>query len=218
MNEISLVNPTILQKLTDFSNWFFNEFDYKQLDDKQFVSESPKGPMRESITDSYLKKMVDSGRAHDGFPEVIRGHELTEYSGKQEYDPELVKRVDDLVFGMEQLLCVKRNAVALYYPADGYIGWHTNWNASGYNVLFHFSQTGEGFFEYVDPITKEHHQVHDKPGWTAKVGYFGNIEEPDQVVYHKAETKCPRLTFAYVIPDKDLWEMMIEDLEDSEEL
>ena len=54
--------------------------------------------------------------------------------------------------------------------------------------------------------------MQDKPGWTAKVGYFGYND--DDIFWHSARTYDEfRLTCSFVIPHKEMWEMMIEDIE-----
>ena len=79
-----------------------------------------------------------------------------------------------------------------------------------------YSEDGSGHFEYIDPKTKEHVVIQDEPGvWTAKVGYFGEYSDPDNHFWHAASANnSNRLTFSYVIPDENMWEMMIEDMED----
>jgi hypothetical protein len=213
MRKISLKSPTVLAELNQFSDWFFGEYDYSVLDGKRFVSEN--APCAETAQNKFLQTMLDMGDDHDGFPPSMRAHELTEFSGKQEYDPELVERVDRLVFGMEKELCVNRNALAVYYPADGYIGWHTNWNVSGYNILFTYSLTGDGEFKYLNTETNEIVTIPDQKGWTAKVGYYGSQNNPTKHCWHAATTNSPRLTFAYMVKDKSFWEMTIDDLEDN---
>jgi hypothetical protein len=215
MRKISLLNPTVISELESFSNWFFGEYDYKSLDSKKFVS--VEDPHELTAADEYLDHMLDMGEDHDGYPPSLMGHELAEFSGKQEFDQLLVDKIDRIVYGLEQILCVRRSALSCYYPVGGYIGWHTNWNAPGYNVLFSYSVNGDGEFKFRDPDTHIIHRIPDEKGvWTAKVGYYGARHEPELHCWHAATTNTPRLTFAYTIPDKDLWEMMVDDLEDSE--
>lgn len=212
MREIQLADTTVLDTLYGFSDWFFGQFDYAALDNQQFVQDD--APYGETATDQYLEQ-IDSNH-HVGFPPAIRGHELTEYSGKQKFNQELVDRVDDVVYGLEKELAVKRNALAVYYPPGGYIGWHTNWNAPGYNVLFSYSLTGDGEFKYYDIEESKIIHMPDKKGvWTAKVGYYGSVDEPEKVCWHAATTNSPRLTFAYLLPDGPMWEMMVDDLENN---
>ena len=55
--------------------------------------------------------------------------------------------------------------------------------------------------------------MYDPQGWSSKVGYYGRGREPDKVNYHCAGTTEPRITLGFVVPDEDMWLMMIEDIE-----
>jgi hypothetical protein len=92
------------------------------------------------------------------------------------------------------------NALSAVYPANGYMSWHTNADASGYNVLLTWSETGNGFFKYQDPITKEIVTMPDKPGWNCKVGYFGGYREKDKLFWHCCGTAELRITVAWIFP------------------
>ena len=59
--------------------------------------------------------------------------------------------------------------------------------------------------EYKDTIET----MNDPAGWNAKVGYYGGKDDP---YWHCAGSTSPRQTIGFVIPDKDMWEMMIEDI------
>ena len=63
-----------------------------------------------------------------------------------------------------------------------------------------------------------HHEcgwMYDSPGWSAKVGYFGGKDEgAENIVWHCAGSKLPRQTLGFVIPDRDMWQMMIDDIDD----
>jgi hypothetical protein len=111
-------------------------------------------------------------------------------------------------------LGAKYGAVKMYYPKEGFLGWHNNANAPGYNIIMSYTENGGGYFEYEHPISKEIVRLQDPGGWTIKVGYFGGHDEPDQVFWHAAKTDEPRLTLAYVIPDAWMWEEMIADIEE----
>ena len=67
-----------------------------------------------------------------------------------------------------EILCVRNNALAVLYRKSGYISWHNNANASAYNFIFTWSETGEGCFKYVDGMTGETVIVQDKPGGNVK--------------------------------------------------
>ena len=100
----------------------------------------------------------------------------------------------------------------VYYPINGFMSWHNNWNAPGYNILLSHTKNGGGFFKYRDPKTHEVIEMLDTPGWSCKVGYYGRGREPDKVYYHTAGTHEPRLTLGFVIPNIDMWRCMIEDI------
>lgn len=105
------------------------------------------------------------------------------------------------------------NALIMVYPDNGYIGWHHNGNAPGYNVLLTYSQDGDGAFTYYDYATKTIKHLQDKPGWNARVGYYPNEKDhPDKVFWHAAITKKQRVTLAWIINHKDMWTSMINEI------
>lgn len=81
---------------------------------------------------------------------------------------------------------------ACYYPPGGHIGWHTNSNFVGYNILLTYSETGDSFFEYVN--NNEVIRVNDPIGWSYKIIKWGVNEEK---VWHRAEANCNRITITY---------------------
>ena len=76
-----------------------------------------------------------------------------------------------------------------------------------HNILLSHSDGG-GFFKY---LTEDGsiETMNDPAGWNAKVGYYGAKMIHNQ---HCAGSTSPRQTIGFVIPDKDMWEMMIEDI------
>ena len=49
------------------------------------------------------------------------------------------------------LLGIRFCALKMWYPKDGYIAWHNNWNVPGYNVLFTYTETGNGYWRHINP-------------------------------------------------------------------
>lgn len=84
------------------------------------------------------------------------------------------------------------NAVFLYYPPGGFVGWHTNQNNSGYQFIFSYSETGDGYFQHYDLETKEIIVTKDQPGWRCHYHHFGKL--PDEHCWHSAYTNEPRIT------------------------
>jgi len=171
----------------------------------------------------YLEKMLekDSQGNHKGFPEVTHGCSITnrELVGFTE-DNEIKHNITEEFYesnvqAMSKLctyLGARNNAVMMYYPKNGFMGWHHNANAPGYNILMSYSTDGDGYFRYRDPVTKEVVTMPDKKGWTIKVGYYGGWGEDDKIYWHCARTKNPRITLGFIIPDENMWQMMIDDI------
>ena len=112
-------------------------------------------------------------------------------------------------------------ALKMYYPAGGYIDWHTNWDVPGYNIIFTFSKNGKGHWRHIDPsnaldvVPRPEKLVHieDVPGWHCKMGYFGSKDQTDKIVWHSAFTFEPRVTISYVIHERAVWENLLEELQ-----
>ena len=199
MNTVQIKNKDLINLLNNYSNWFesINKSSIKvrgERDENEYYT-----------SDKYLKKIDKQN--HEGFPEKTHGIDLVFCDST---DNEIRKRIRKIDLDFNSLLGSKHCAVKMYYPAGGYMGWHNNHNASGYNILFSYTKNGNGFFRYK---TDKTYTMHDKPGWTAKVGYYGNNKEPDKLFWHCARAYEDRLTLGFVIPDRSFWEMMIEDIE-----
>jgi len=118
---------------------------------------------------------------------------------------------------LQRVLGGRNSALTALYPSDGYIGWHHNGNAPGYNILFSYSLDGDGCFKYYDYETKEIKVVQDQVGWNVKVGYYPSENiEPENVYWHAADTKNPRLSVAFIVDDRNIWKNMINDITNGE--
>jgi hypothetical protein len=133
------------------------------------------------------------------------------------------KKADNITYGW-----LNGNSRALFglYPPGGYIPWHNNGNAPGYNILMHYNWGGDGSFyslhdneiiEYADPDKK----------WVARAGQFlstgaGMVgDEVKQVPqrdasWHAASTRTWRLTVSTIINNFDVWEDVIDEMETAE--
>lgn len=166
------------------------------------------------INDEYMHDIINMGREHDGFPKVLKGfaglkHEGGDMRGKVIKDASRVLNTKLMEF-----LSCRNNALNACYPPGGFISWHNNANAKGYNIIITYSETGDGWFDYWDIEKQERVRIQDKPGWQAKMTYFGPYDNPDKLCYHAAYTDCYRITVAFVFDEADeFWEEVIEDLE-----
>jgi hypothetical protein len=89
------------------------------------------------------------------------------------------------------------SALLSYYPPGGFVGWHTNYDANAYQVLFTWSETGDGYFRYYDKQKDEIVTIQDVPGWQCRHFYFGAEQEEDLHCWHSAYAGCQRITLAY---------------------
>jgi hypothetical protein len=210
MREILLNNKEIQERLKQFSDTFLRlkpetlEIDHRDPTiDKDYA-----------VSNEYLKEIVDKGFKHKGPPETIKAIDLATKLSK-ELSPEWNEFVNDVTNNFPREMGIQQNAITGYYPEDGYIGWHSNHDAPGYTLLFNWSETGDGFYRFRDPITHKVTTIKDKPGWSCKSGYYGVRDNDDIWTYHCAYTNEPRWAIAFYIQDRNMWNMVIEEIEES---
>jgi hypothetical protein len=192
----------LLNSLNEFSDWFFKQ------DRTSFKMKSVNVTRDQAMSLSYLHAQQQKGESVDGYPESAEGLDLQYMQGYDldKFYPAITKTDTDL----RNFLGAKACALKMYYPAGGFIDWHTNANAYGYNVLFTYSTTGDGAFLFQHPITKEIVELHDKPGWNMKVGMYDKLG--GYPLWHAAYTNCERLTWAYIL-DEIGWMNLVDDID-----
>lgn len=196
------LNDEILDILKPHSDWFFEQDLSELYTDVRGDSNAEHARSYDYLKEMLNKPMGKGEDEHHGPPEVVKNSHFGPGSKcPQKFKDASAKLNDDLV----KFLGARHSAVHVYYPEDGYMGWHNNWDCPGYNILLNFN-TGDGWFDYYDGeiITT----LPDWEGWSAKVGYYGGQDNP---FWHCAGGG-PRITLGFVIPDKNMWEMMIEDI------
>ena len=201
------MSDEILDMLNPYTDWFSKQ-DLEWLNELAKQNEKNTNTIEHSCSDIYLKEIVDKDGRHEGFPEVSYSYDLQRGGLPGEFK----EKHDALQEELLMFLGARNQAVHVYYPKEGFMGWHNNWNAHGYNILLSYTKNGGGFFKYRDPATHDVVEMLDTPGWSAKVGYYGRGREPDKVYYHCAGTYEPRLTLGFVVPNLDIWRSMIEDI------
>lgn len=146
----------------------------------------------EVLRNEYLPTWQD----HSGYPSEHRSTGIHELMNLY---PEEYRAYHDYVrFELSQELGCASNALFSYYPPHGIVGWHTNWNAYSYQVLFTWSENGDGYFTYYDKENDKVIKVQDKPGWNAKTYYFAPIEEDKHHCWHACYAgNSGRLTLCY---------------------
>jgi len=213
MTDIPLRNSEFLEMLencrkllTDDVEGFQKNLGYhceSELDDTE-------GQREKWTSEDYLKYVVEvEGDKHEGFPDHLVGYGFKPHQPDQNvklfkpgHDPvwtnEFITKLYAHNTDLVNFLGAKNNALFCYYPPGGYISWHNNWNASAYNLICSWSETGDGWFKYLDPKTREIVTIPDESGWQIKAGYFGGQHEKDRVCYHAASTDCWRLTVSFI--------------------
>ena len=221
MRDIKINNEVVFESLNRFKDFVLEKYQLGDLDKN--LSLNSKDHTRDRwLADDYLERIIARGTKHEGYPESMRSYQGMmpdigngNFQGDAKKVQEYRKKAQDLNNALMIELSAKRNTLITLYPPGGWISWHNNANASGYNVIFSWSETGDGWFDYWDLEKKERVRIHDVPGWQCKMGYFGAYHQPDRLCYHAASTDCLRISVAYVFAEaEDIWKQIIEDIEE----
>jgi hypothetical protein len=215
MKAISSLHPDLLQILTEFSDFFYGR-EFSHLEDymghdpkmKNFIVKDKRD---EAVSMDYLKAALPTPTRY-GFPRNSWGLEL---SHEKQFikDQELLNRAATTNDMLMNFFGARNNALQMYYPSGGYIGWHNNCNAPGYNIILSCNPGADGYFDHYDHVEGRLNRYQDESGWNCKVGYFGSDKEPDKIFWHCAATNTPRVTLSYVIYDENLWLDMVDDID-----
>jgi len=220
MRNIQLNNQEVVDTLEEYSTFIQEKWDSRKLQSdlhSNFHSKDSKA--EDFVSEEYLKHIIEKG--HEGFPERLRGYGglMPDQKGELQRCSDAAMPYRDKTMELSTklmtILSAKRNSLASVYPPGGFISWHHNANAAGYNIIFTYSETGDGWFKYKDAKTGEIITIQDKPGWQCKMGYFGAHNDTDRICYHAAYTDCLRITAAYIFSEAEMfWKEVIEDIED----
>lgn len=163
-------------------------------------------------SDEYLFEAFKLDHGKFGFPRAALGLSINEVEKNNIRFKDLTAIMTG-VTKLGQYLGTPKNALTVSYPDNGYIGWHHNGNAPGHNILFSYSQDGDGEFCFWDYTTKSISRIKDKPGWNVKVGYYPSFRrEPERIYWHMARTKKQRVSIAFIINQKEMWKSMIDEI------
>lgn len=202
MTEVTIRNKKLLSRLDEFVVDFFNIKEYNDPSHMTVSSEEAKTRPEYFCGREYLENQLALGAQHSGFPEEYLSHPVSnmmrQYPEKFESFKNKVKHEFSAEIGAHT------SALLNYYPKGGFVGWHTNWNANAYQVLFTWSRTGDGYFKYLDKATEKIVTVEDKVGWQCRHYYFGKYDEPDHHCWHAAYAGCDRITLAYKFVNKGI--------------
>lgn len=232
MIDVPIKNQELLDILDEWV-WFY---DNREDVEKYIKLKGSNQDMSKWTCEEHRDAIVMEGVQHEGYPECLRGYTLeahkilnhnlrrefiVDYQNEgdeaetraNEFILKAAKKYSEINQKLGNLLVMKNNALAALYPPEGFISWHNNANASAYNFIFTWSETGDGCFKYIDADTGEEVILQDRKGWNCKAGYFGSYEEhQSSICYHAAETKCWRLTLGYMLDRSSFALGMQEDI------
>jgi hypothetical protein len=205
MQFVELKNPRVLNLLEKFRYLYTEKYDVTKTN--QHLKE---GDLN-GISEEYLREVVAMGRKHNGTPRGVSSYALKPEHYKGNNPQQYYKDFDEINNSLRNELGLDSSALSQLYPPKGFIDWHNNANASAYNVVFTWSETGDGWFKWYDIENDKIITMKDKKGWSCKVGYFASYSNDVPVTYHCAYTDCWRMTLSYTLGyNQDYWEDMID--------
>tara|TARA_R110000868_G_scaffold283752_1_gene544173 strand:+ start:532 stop:1197 length:666 start_codon:yes stop_codon:yes gene_type:complete len=162
------------------------------------------------LTEEYLYKHMND-TSHRGFPIQHYSTPIESVKDKHESLQEIFK------YSRGNFVTeagANSDAVFLYYPPGGFVGWHTNQNNSGYQFILSWSEKGDGYFQYYDKQQKQIVRLQDQAGWNCRYYHFGK-EEQDHC-WHSAYTNVPRITVCLLFRwwDKPSMKSQVLDMKD----
>ena len=204
---VPINNPEVNRLLDNFL-WMYEERD----DIRKDVRQSSANADADWFTgDKYRDHIVKLDGKHDGFPEESRAWNLKpeQFIEGPDRNRERIAnnfaRYKECTTEIQHYFMTRNCALCLLYPPNGFIGWHNNANASAFNLIFSWSETGDGTFKYLDADTGDTVDMPDVKGWQCKAGYFASYDEPwCNRVYHAMKTNCWRLTVSFIFDRSDM--------------
>lgn len=205
MQFVELKNPRVLDILERFRYLYREKYDITKTN--QPLSDLL-GRGEEFVSEEYLKKIMNTN--NDGRPFAMYSYPIKpeHYHGD---DPRYKEDFDEVNRDLKIELGLNCSTLSQLYPPKGFIDWHNNANAPSFNVLFTWSETGDGWFKWYDIENEKIITMKDKRGWSCKAGYFASYKEDKPIKYHCAYTDCWRMTLGFTLGfDKNYWEDMID--------
>ena len=215
MKDIPINNQEVLDGLNNFL-WMYDEREEIQ---KNFRLHS-QGADKDYFTgDEYRDIIVKQDTQHEGYPDEGRNYNMkpTQMEKGENPNPDYVAKAisnwSKYSGNLQNILCTRFNALTVLYPPNGFLSWHNNCNASAYNLVFSWSETGDSDFRYMDTETGDTVIMKDVKGWQCKAGYFGSYTDPwTQRVYHAARTDCWRMTVSFMFDRSAMSEGIQDDV------
>ena len=198
MTEIVIRNEGLLQTLNDTVEMFLEHRELMTELSDNLQRDVPVEEWEKFCKEDYLHEMIATGVDHAGFPETGYGFQVAQGVRQR---PDVFTPLKDWTKNqLPMMFGARSNSLTSYYPPNGFVGWHTNWNASAYQIIITWSENGDGYFSYYDKETDTIITEQDVKGWQARWYRFGREDEPQHHCWHTAWTNSPRFTLAFKFP------------------
>ena len=198
MTEIVIRNEGLLQTLNDTVEMFLEHRELMTELSDNLQHDVPVEEWENFCKEDYLHEMIATGVDHAGFPETGYGFQVAQGVRQR---PDVFTPLKDWTKNqLPMMFGARSNSLTSYYPPNGFVGWHTNWNASAYQIIITWSEEGDGYFSYYDKETDTIITEQDVKGWQARWYRFGRYDEPQHHCWHTAWTNSPRFTLAFKFP------------------
>lgn len=208
LKKYTIQNRRVLDILEDF-RYTYREL-YRPEKTNTCLFPHMVGMADEYTGEDEMWRIIDMGEEHSGSAETSVCYPIKPDHYKDTHPDEYSKTWLRLNSSLTEELGVNHSALSTLYPPEGFIGWHNNANASAFNLIFTWSESGDGWVKYVDPKTQKVVTIPDDQGWNLKAGHFGAYGSGD-VVYHAARTNCYRMTLSYVLGhDESYWQDCVD--------
>lgn len=193
MSEVVIRNKEFLETLNSFVEEFFSNGDYASPEYWVYSSEEDRSKGEYYCDEEYLRECL----SRDKLVGVPDKHWAQPISKMVRVDAKWKSFMQRVKFDFAAEIGAHTSALLSYYPPGGFVGWHTNYDATAYQVLFTWSKTGNGYFKYYDKAKDEIVTIQDVPGWQCRHYYFGPENEPHNHCWHAAYAGDERITLAY---------------------
>ena len=215
MQFLPIKNTRLLNLLQNLTDKFFDDEKVKDTLKYDFAFSDKNILEYHPTSEKYLKKALELNIRDYGFPRAANGFGMGRVNPEVNWESFIPYH--EKINKVGRFLGTHYNALTMLYPDGGYIGWHHNGNAPGFNILMTYSQDGNGCFKYYDQKTKQIVVLPDVKGWTVKVGYYPNDRtEKERVYWHAAETEKARVSIAWILNHRIMWENMIADISNNQ--
>ncbi len=157
-----------------------------------------------SVSEELLSDIIESsGPWHSGKPGYLKSIDWTNGKLKEDKNNSIVNVIKIFEKLGASVMC-RRPALMTLYPPGGYIGWHHNGDIPGRNILFSWSEKGDGIFRLYNNKLNNWEDYHDSKGWNVKsLKFYSHLEAKETgYSWHAMYTNCYRMSVAFVLTDE----------------